>query len=395
MTVPPVTERPPRGGMRKRGNFSYQRRPKLLLLATEDWFVRSHFLPLIERAATENFDVVVAARSTGVDLGPARLVPMPFDRGAMGLDSFLRELAAVRAVLESEQASIVHAISLKPIAQLLFSPKCGAGRVYAVTGRGYLAANSGVPVLALSSVLARRLRSAVLESDALLGVENEADRRWVEGSKRLPDDRVFMMPGAGVDVLSSNMLPEPPARPVIVGVASRLVRSKGTDLVVQAVQRLRKLGEDIELQIAGAVDRDNPDHIKDEELERWARAPGVKLLGHVQDINAFWAGVHISCLASRGGEGLPRALLEAAACGRPIVATDVPGCADFIGKDAGIVVARDNPDALATALLKLSWDGAARRRMGASAHQRVVAGYTTRHAADSAMSAWRRVLTKP
>ncbi len=364
---------------------------KLLFLATEDWFVRSHFLPLVERAHAEDFEVVVAARSSSADLGPARVVPMPFDRGGGTLEAFLRETAAVRALLDAERPDIVHAIALKPIAQLLFAPHGHAGRAFALTGRGYLAASATVPTRALSCVLARRLRAAVVESKSLLIVENDADRRWVEAANPLPDNRVVLMPGAGVDPDEYLPLPEPGAGPIIVGVASRLVKSKGIDIAIRAVQRLRELGENIELRIAGAIDHDNPEHVREEQIVRWAELPGVAFLGHVTDIKAFWADVHIACLPSRGGEGLPRSMLEAAACARAIVTTDVPGCADFVGKAAGIVVPPDNPDALSTALLKLTYDGAVRREMGRRARKRVMEAYTTLHAADCAASAWRRM----
>jgi glycosyltransferase involved in cell wall biosynthesis len=116
-------------------------------------------------------------------------------------------------------------------------------------------------------------------------------------------------------------------------------------------------------------------------------------VGRVHDAAAFWRGVHVACLPSRGGEGLPRTLLEAAACGRPIVTSDAPGCADFVGGDAiGLVTPRDDVAALAAALQRLAFDAELRRRMGEAARAKVLAGYTEAHAAAVAARAWHAVL---
>src|SRR5262249_31475396 len=159
--------------------------------------------------------------------------------------------------------------------------------------------------------------------------ENSTDRRWVEGEHGLAGDRVIELPGAGVDPSQFKVTTEP-ADGLIVGLAARLVKSKGVDLAVAAITALRGRGHAISLRIAGASDPENPEHVDEAQVEVWRRTPGVSVLGRVRDINGFWAGAHIACLPSRGGEGLPRSLLEAAACGRPIVTTDVPGCADFV-----------------------------------------------------------------
>ena len=100
-------------------------------------------------------------------------------------------------------------------------------------------------------------------------------------------------------------------------------------------------------------------------------------------------------LSSRGGEGLPRSLLEAAACARPIVTTDAPGCADFAGDEAGIVVPRDNVEALAVAFATLARDETLRRRLGAQGRLRIEQGYTLKHAAAQAAEAWSRVQRAP
>jgi glycosyltransferase involved in cell wall biosynthesis len=227
----------------------------------------------------------------------------------------------------------------------------------------------------------------------VLLVENDADRAWVDPGGALGDARVLRMPGAGVDATLFPATPEP-AGPIVVGIVSRLVRSKGVDLAVAAAQRLRASGLPIVLRVAGEPDADNPGRVDAAELARWGATPGVELCGRTDDIAGFWRSAHIACLPSRGGEGLPRSLLEAAACGRPIVTTATPGCADFvIGDETGLIVPCEDDAALAVALARLASDGVLRQRLGAAGRARVLAGYTEAHAAAIASEAWRRCLT--
>jgi glycosyltransferase involved in cell wall biosynthesis len=244
-------------------------------------------------------------------------------------------------------------------------------------------------------VLAWGIRRDLRRGRSLLLVENCADRAWIEGRDRLSDEQCALMPGAGVELDRFTPALEPPAS-IVVGIAARLVWSKGIDIAVEAIRHLRADGFPIELRIAGGVDAGNPEHVSDSELARWREAPGVTVLGRVSDINAFWSAAHIACLPSRGGEGLPRALLEASARGRPIVTTATPGCAEFvISGETGLVVAPNDPAALADALRALAQDPAVRARMGAAGRARVERGYTIEHAADVASAAWRQLMAAP
>jgi glycosyltransferase involved in cell wall biosynthesis len=365
-----------------------------MFLATEDWFVRSHFLPLLKRAVEEGYDVSAACRLSGslADIEGVRLIDTPFARKSLMPWEVGRQLSHLNAIIAQEQPHIIHAIASKPIGLLLMSAANNA-RVFALTGRGYLGAKKSLVAGIAAERFRSMLRARLDDAKTMLLVENEADRGWVENGRALPDERVVLMPGAGVDPNVFVPTPEPPAPPLIVGVAARLVRSKGIDLAVDAVRTLRERGVNIELRIAGAVDPDNPDHVSESELTRWRSTPCVSLIGRVSDVNAFWAGAHIACLPSRGGEGLPRLLLEAAACGRPIVTTDVPGCADFVlHRQTGLVVPANNAGLLADAIAELAAEEQLRQRMGEAGRARVLAGYTERHAADAAASAWRALL---
>lgn len=365
---------------------------KLIFLATEDWFVASHFLPLVRRARADGYDVAVAARDSGaLAKEGVRVIPMPFARGALDPFSLARETLTVRSLLSKERPHILHAIALKPIALALFAGAYGAARVFALTGRGYSATSRAGGA---AKFIARRLRRAMNDPRNALLVENAADRAWVEHGAPLPDARVTLMPGAGVDPDRFTPAPEP-SPPITIGIAARLVRSKGIGGAVEALRLLNAEGLNIRLRIAGEPDPDNPRGVSAATLAQWRADPNIVLLGRVLDIPAFWADAHIACLPSLGGEGLPRSLLEAAACGRPIATTNTPGCADFVrdGHD-GLIVPPNNARALADALRTLALADTKRKAYGASARARVLTGYTETHAADAAAQAWRGLLER-
>src|SRR5690606_3512895 len=163
-----------------------------------------------------------------------------------------------------------------------------------------------------------------------------------------------------------------PAGPVTVALVSRMLKIKGVDVAVEAVRRLQRGGHDIRLLLAGGPDPANPASFDEATLRRWADEPGIEWLGPVADVRQVWARAHIGLLASRGGEGVPKSLLEAASSARPLIATDVSGCRDVVGPDgeAGLLVPADDPAAMANALLELAGDAARRQRLGAAARQR-------------------------
>ena len=174
-----------------------------------------------------------------------------------------------------------------------------------------------------------------------------------------------------MDVGALQPLPEPQGPPTVAFVG-RLLADKGIHALIDAHRLLRQRGSNIELLIAGTPDPANPASVSTNDAESWSREPGITWLGQVGDISALWARAHIAVLPSRR-EGLPKSLLEAAACGRPMIATDVPGCREVVlpGK-TGLLVPYDNAPALAGAIETLATSRELRARYGMAARQLVV-----------------------
>ena len=355
---------------------------KLALCVTEDWFVLSHFKPLIRALKVVAGEVIVITRDSGraheiASMG-VRIVPFDFERQSTHPVRVPVTALRLRQVLAREQPDAVHLVALKPIVlaalavATLRTPRVGIH----VTGLGLIAAaqskRKGVMLTAARAVIRRMMASPT----AHLFVENEDDLGLLLAEPMAQSPRITVLGGAGVDPAHFAVLPLPPGPPSL-GYVGRLIASKGVDVLIEAMSRLRKAGYDTRLHLYGMIDTDNPEAVSEATVRAWERDGLATWHGHTNDVREVWREAAIAVVPSRGGEGLPRSLLEAAACGRPVVVTDVPGCRRF-ARDGleGFVVPPADAQALAEAIEKLILSRQLCADMGARAAARVLDGYT-------------------
>ena len=400
-----AVERPPQGA---------RQRPKLLYLVTEDWYFWSHRLPIARAARDAGFEIVVAARErTHGDRIRAegfRFEPLGWRRRGDRVVGAGRAVAAIAALYRRERPDIVHHVALKPVLfgaaalRLAFPrraerPAC----IAAVNGLGSgFSSASGAARLARAA-LARGLRHAA--GDARIIVQNPEDR---EALARIGIDRsrLVLIRGSGVDTAHFTPLPEPIAKPggpsVRVALVGRMLRSKGVPDAVASVRLLRAEGLAIELVLAGPTDPDNPDSLDDRALAALAAEPGgvktgVAWLGRVEDVRQVWAEAAIAVLPSTYGEGLPKSLLEAASCGRAIVASDMPGCREIVrsgepGTETGLLVPPGDVAALSRAIAALATDLQRRRAMGRAGRRLVEREFAEQRIAAETLALYETAL---
>lgn len=376
-------------------------RPRLLFVATEDWFFASHFLPMARAARELDFDVAVIARERQhrriIEATGARLIALEAERRSLDPRALFRQVVALRRLIEAEQPHILHCIALKPIALAGLAGRLAGveRRVYALTGLGLLGARQGLVAGAARLAASLWLRG-VIDGPLVRFLFENPDDPVTLGLDPLDAGKVAIVGGAGVDPLILMPEPMPATPPLKVALVARMLWSKGVDLAVEATRLARAEGARVELTIYGAPDPSNPKAIPEDTLKQWASRPGVTWAGPTRDIEGVWRGHHLCILPSRGGEGLPRTILEAAACGRPILTTDVPGCRSFVrdGQD-GLVVPAEDVAALARALITLARAPALAERMGASARARLIDGHTERDVMNAVKSLYRGMLNRP
>jgi glycosyltransferase involved in cell wall biosynthesis len=239
-------------------------------------------------------------------------------------------------------------------------------------------------VMLVLRALLNRPRSAVL-------VQNRDDRSTIE-RLRVAADRIALIPGSGVDTDAMQPLPEPDG-PITVAFAGRLIDSKGVRTLVAAHDVLRRRGREIKLLIAGRPDPANPSSISSDEIASWTRVPDRAHLGFVDDITAVWRAAHIAALPSRGGEGVPLSLLEAAACGRPLVATDTTGCRDIARHGVNALLAPpDDAEALADAIDRLARDAKLRHTFAQAGRELVELEFSSKRVGRDIVKLYRDLL---
>lgn len=356
--------------------------PRLLYVVTEDWFFVSHFLPMARAARAAGFDVSVACRVRGhrdvLEAEGLHVLPVEAERRTLNPLAILGAVRRLSAVMAEAKPDIVHLIALKAIftGGLAARRQGISRRVVALTGLGFIGAGRGLAAGVVRACVRAAIRLLFAGRGARYLFENASDARMLGLD---PDDsaRVTLVGGAGVDPVALAPQPMPETPPLRIALVARMLWSKGVDVAVSAVTRARSLGADVELSLYGAPDPSNPKAIPETTLHDWSRQPGIRWHGPTRDVAGVWAAHHLAILPSRGGEGLPRTILEAAACGRGVLTTDVPGCADFVRDGIeGNVVPVDDSAALAGAIVALATNAGRVATMGAAARARVLDGYT-------------------
>jgi glycosyltransferase involved in cell wall biosynthesis len=376
-------------------------RPKLIFLVTEDWYFCSHRLPMARAARDAGFDVAVATRVTAhgdaIRAAGFTLHPLRWKRRAIGPLASLAAIAEVWRLYRRERPLVAHHVSLKPallggIAARLAGVPAAVGMV---TGMGYLSGSERRAARLLARIVDAIMPWALFGRCGRVIVQNDEDRKAL--AALCPDQaaQIVLIPGSGVDLARFAPAPEPPAPPVTVAYAGRMIAIKGVATLVAAQQRVRARGIDLRLVLAGDTDDENPSAIDRATLARWAKLPGVAWLGRRDDVRPVWRDAHIAALASLGGEGVPKSLLEAAAMGRPIVATDIAGMRTIAQPDVNAILVPPGDDAaLADALATLANDAALRRRLGAAGRQLVEHGLSDTAIADATRKLYAELLRK-
>lgn len=340
--------------------------PKLLFLVTEDKYFVSHRLPLAVAAQAAGYDVAVATRAgrhaDAIRKASIRLIPFAMSRR---VGNPFAELIALWRLYRREKPDLVHHVALKPVvfgALAAWLARVPA-QVNAVTGLGWLFTSSKGVVRLARPALRWILAGLLNRSRSLTIVQNPDDLELLQRSG-VARARLRLIRGAGVDLRVFHPVASAP-EPVCVVLVARMLWDKGVGEFVEAARRLAEAGFKARFLLVGGTDPANPASIPESTLQSWHGQYGVEWLGQRDDIAAILQAAHIACLPSYYREGLPKSLLEAAACGLPIVTTDAPGCREVVRDGVnGLLVPVRDAAALAKALGKLIQDAELRRRMG-------------------------------
>jgi glycosyltransferase involved in cell wall biosynthesis len=300
-------------------------------------------------------------------------------------------------LVRAERVDLVHGFTIKcAVYGSLAARLAGvAGRVNAVAGMGYVFTSADLTARLLRPVVRTLLRLALSGSGARLILQNPDDVALFEEAGLVDPAWIRLIPGSGVDCARFAPSPARSAHDRFrVVLPARLLWDKGVAEYVEAARLLRREGRAVDFLLAGDPDPGNPAAVPETTVRRWTEEGVVQWLGHVDDMPALFRSVDAVALPSYR-EGLPKGLIEAGACGLPLVTTDVPGCREVVtdGVDGLLVPVRDGK-ALASAIARLAEDPALCARLGAAARREALAEFDERIVVERTMAVYAELIAE-
>lgn len=377
------------------------KKENVLFVCTEDWFFKSHFLPL-HRAVlllNQNYKTILVSTqscsSKELKCFGIELVPFDFFREKNGFFSLISQTLGLLKCFQKLQFEIIHFISLRVViigglTAFLYPKKV---KIYHLTGLGTLSEGRTFRMRFLASILFRFIPFYLKQPNSFLFVENSDDLTFIRKYGSVPDEKVSLIGGAGLDPETWEVMKQPNNNVPRVAFVGRMIWTKGVDVLIEAMKLLNERGVKLHLDLYGEPDMGNIGRYSNQTLDEWNQLPNVTWWGRVDDVRALWAYTNIGVVPTRTREGMPRAMLEAASCGRPQVVTDVPGPKHFIRNNIdGLIVPPENPEELANALTKLATDSKLCHQMGENARQRIFEGFTEKQVSKLVKEIYQNLL---
>jgi glycosyltransferase involved in cell wall biosynthesis len=374
---------------------------KLVLFANTDWYLYNFRRSLASALCQSGHEVLLISPPGpyGSELRGLgfRWEPIRMDRRS--LNPF-RELMLIRDLtrrFKTERPDIIHGFTIKCAvygsiaARIARVPAC----VNAVAGLGYVFTSDDAKARLLRPVVSAIMRLALNGKRSRLILQNPDDHALFLEAALVNPERVMVIPGSGVDCArfaprsgSTSMA----SGPFKVVLPARLLWDKGIAEYVQAARTLHSEGRNVHFLLAGVPDEGNPASVPRAAVQEWSKTGVVECLGHVDDMPSLFASVHAVVLPSYR-EGLPKGLIEAAACGLPLIATDVPGCREVVEHGVnGLLVPPKDGAALASAISALHDDRFMCERMGAAARLKALHKFDERIVIGQTLSVYRDLL---
>ncbi len=374
------------------------RPPRLLFLVNEALFFTTHRMPVALAARAAGYDVHVAAPFDETFVAVIRdhgfpYHDIPLKRGTRGLTGELRLIAALFRLILTLKPDLVHHVAMKPVvwggivSRLARVPAA----VFAITGLGYLFTGRSLSFRLQQAVLKRLYRFALRHRNAKAIFQNPDDLALFRANRLVRPSQVVMIKGCGVDLRHFACRPEPEGIPIVLFPA-RTLGDKGAREFVFAAEHLRAKGCPARFVMVGRTDFDNPTAISEAEIAGWTERGLVEWWGYATDMPNVLAQAQVICMPSYR-EGLPRGLIEAAAVGRAIVTTDVPGCRDVVRHEVnGLLVPARDGEATAAAIARLLEDAELRRRLAAAGRAIAEAEFSVEAFIADTLAVYRAVL---
>jgi glycosyltransferase involved in cell wall biosynthesis len=375
---------------------------KIIFFSNSDWYLFNFRLPLARALKAQGHEVLLI--SPQGDYGARlreegfRWEPLTMDRRSLNPFSEIFVLMRLALLYRRERPDAVHHFTLKCVIYGSIASVFARipARINAVAGMGYVFSSSALKARLLRPLVRGLMRLSLSNSRSRLILQNSDDLQAFTLANIVHASRIHMIKSSGVDTdrFKPGLIGAMSDQPTTVLLAARLLREKGINEFVESARKLRGNGLPIRFILAGAPDHGNPQSISQVEIDAYESEGFVEILGHVEDMRKLLAISDIVVLPSYYGEGVPRSLIEAAACGLPIVTTDSPGCREVVTHGVeGLLIPPRNSDALAEAIKFLHEDPQLRRKLGLAARQRAVTVFDQRIVIQKTLGVYGELIT--
>lgn len=372
---------------------------KIVFVDNRVKYVLSHRIPWLQGAREAGFDVHVTTLTAG---NHVRIEEAGFTYHRISeqrrSDNPLQELRLIGRLYQLYRdlnPDIIHHITLRSIlyggvASALLRK---ARIVNGVTGLGYLFSSQDLTVRALRAGVLGALRVLTCREHVFL-FQNPDDKALFQRHNIVDPSSSVLIKGSGVDMNRFVHQFEPSGHPVVLFPA-RMLWHKGVQAFVDAARIIHAEGLTARFVMVGDTDDDNPAGVSAKQLEAWEAEDVIEWWGYQDHMPDVFAQSHVVCLPSAYREGVPKVLIEAASCGRPIVTTDMPGCREIVrdGENGYLVPPRDGK-AVAEALMPLLQEDELRSTMGQRGRELVEREFSIEQVVRSTLEVYENVMRK-
>ncbi|WP_231731466.1 glycosyltransferase family 4 protein [Colwellia sp. TT2012] len=342
---------------------------KLLFIVNVDWFFISHRLPIALAAMENGYEVHLTCgitdRKSELEKLGIIVHPLSISRSGTSLLKEIKVLKEMNAVVKKVLPDVVHLVTIKAAIYggLVTRFKNIKVRVVSISGLGFVFIDEGIKARILRFLVTKLYRIALKSSNTKVIFQNKNDKNIFVNNKIIRPNQSLIVRGSGVDLETYKYLAEPSGEKIIMFLA-RLLKDKGLVEFFEAAITLKKSGFKGKFVLVGDIDLHNPNSITQNELTNYIDSGAVEHWGFSNNVAEIISKAHIMVLPSYR-EGLPKSLIEAAACGRAVITTDVPGCRDAITPHkTGVLIPIKSSAAIVTAVLDLCEHEVKRKEMG-------------------------------
>ena len=371
----------------------------IVYFVSEDWYFCSHRLSIARKALAEGFKVVVVTRVSKhrdvIKSEGFELAPIEVKRGGMNIFSEFKTLFVLYSYYKKYKPDIVHHVAIKPViygtlvARLIGSIKI----VNAMAGLGFVFISNKKRVKLLRFFVHQLFRFLFNNKNSQLILQNKDDLGYFLKNKLVNNENVTIVRGSGVDVKKFIPAEESTGVPIVM-LASRMLWDKGVGEFIEAAKILKQEGVEARFVLVGDSDPENPASIPNAQLSEWHELGIVEWWGERGNMHEMLTQAHIVCLPSYR-EGLPKVLLEAASCGKPIIATDVPGCREIVHNgENGILVPLKDSSSLASAMKELINNPEKRKIIGINGRRLVENEFSEEIVVSQTLKVYQELLNK-